>query len=157
MKTRLHGDYHLGQVLVVGNDIFIIDFEGEPQRSFMERRRKNSPLRDVAGMIRSIDYVAWAALDAEHIRNPVLTPEDEQLMMRWRDGAIKVFVDSYTTHILGCPSWPSDTDAAAQLLKMFLLEKVFYEISYEAANRPQWISIPLRGAHRLLGTLEKEL
>lgn len=157
MKTRLHGDYHLGQVLVVGNDIFIIDFEGEPQRSFMERRRKNSPLRDVAGMIRSIDYVAWAALDAEHIRNPVLTPEDEQLMMRWRDGAIKAFVDSYTTHILGCPSWPSDTDAAAQLLKMFLLEKVFYEISYEAANRPQWISIPLRGAHRLLGTLEKEL
>jgi maltose alpha-D-glucosyltransferase/alpha-amylase len=145
MKTRLHGDYHLGQVLVVQNDFCIIDFEGEPAKPLAERRAKLSPLRDVAGMLRSFDYAAWATvfrlLDYDAARPEIVVA----LAERWREAATAAFMAGYRVVIGRCPSLPQDPAAADRLLGLFLLEKALYEICYEAANRPGWLRIPVRG------------
>ena len=140
-KTRIHGDYHLGQVLVAQADIYIIDFEGEPRRSLEERRAKSSPLRDVAGMLRSFDYAAFAALDRVTAKG-IESPRAEALAWRWRDRSAARFLEAYA----------EATDGAGQdpLLSLFLAQKAFYEIGYEAANRPAWLSIPVRGVLDLL-------
>jgi maltose alpha-D-glucosyltransferase/alpha-amylase len=151
VKTRLHGDYHLGQVIVAKGDIMILDFEGEPARSVDERRAKGSPLKDVAGMLRSFDYAAWVGVlrfaesDAgavEHLLAPALA---------WRDLARQAFMDEYQAGIGFCPSWPVDPAAADSLLRLFVIQKLFYEVGYEAANRPGWLHIPLRGICDLFG------
>jgi maltose alpha-D-glucosyltransferase/alpha-amylase len=152
-KTRIHGDYHLGQVLVVENDFYIIDFEGEPRRSLAERRVKSSTFKDVAGMLRSFDYAAWAALFAlaEHEADAIarLSP----LAFDWRQAAQDAFLASYFEAIGDCPSCPADRADADRLLQLFVLEKALYEIGYEAANRPKWLRIPIAGLRTVLDSL----
>ena len=146
---RVHGDYHLGQLLVSKTDVWIIDFEGEPQRPLAERREKTSPMRDVAGMLRSFDYAAWSALD----RASSLAPDQAVAMhdraLSWRDGATADFLSSYFSAFAG-DIRSSTIKLDQQLLDLFLLNKAFYEIAYEAANRPGWLSIPVRGVMELL-------
>jgi maltose alpha-D-glucosyltransferase/alpha-amylase len=140
-KSRIHGDYHLGQVLVAQNDVVIIDFEGEPRRSLEERRAKSSPLRDVAGMLRSLDYAAFAALDRLRAKGAGSERADVTAAV-WLDWSRESFLKAYEEAAGGIGS--------EELLRLFLLQKVFYEIGYEAANRPGWLSIPVRGALALI-------
>jgi maltose alpha-D-glucosyltransferase / alpha-amylase len=153
-KTRIHGDYHLGQVLVVANDFFIIDFEGEPARPLAERRAKTTPLKDVAGMLRSIEYAAWAALFrlAEHEADPF--SKVLPYALAWRQEAHDSFLRSYVDTMGDCPSWPADRAEADRLLNLFILDKALYEIGYEAANRPSWLRIPVAGLLRMLESLK---
>ncbi|MDZ4783922.1 MAG: maltose alpha-D-glucosyltransferase [Planctomycetia bacterium] len=150
IKTRFHGDYHLGQVVVAQNDFYILDFEGEPRRSLAERRAKHTPLKDVAGMLRSFDYAAWAALDHVTKDHPDRRATLRPHVMAWRDEATKAFFDAYRASIAGTSSYPADEAAANGLLRLAMLEKLFYEIGYELANRPAWVWIPLAGACDLL-------
>lgn len=148
---RLHGDYHLGQILVSGGDVHIVDFEGEPLRPLADRRAKHCILRDVAGMLRSIAYAAATARAA--------IPDDLEESERdvraawlswWEGKAASAFVAGYREAIGDCPGFPADPLVASRLLKLFLLEKAFYEIGYELANRPAWIGIPLAGVMGIL-------
>ncbi len=149
IKTRCHGDYHLGQVLVVDNDLVIVDFEGEPMRSIDTRRHKQSPLRDVAGMLRSFSYAAFAALR-------LVTPDRaldmsvlEQSAAEWERGARRLFLEGYADTTGLALQDPSGA-LADPLLELLLWDKVCYEIRYELANRPAWIILPLRGLIALL-------
>ncbi|HEY9548797.1 MAG TPA: phosphotransferase, partial [Kiloniellaceae bacterium] len=151
--SRIHGDYHLGQVLISKDDIAIIDFEGEPQRSLDERREKASPLRDVAGMLRSFDYLAWAALDRRRQISGEIDEEESRRAFAWRDQASAAFLDAYTRRAAQTPTHPESAATAQALLRLFTLQKVVYEIGYEAANRPAWLAIPLNG---LLDLLERK-
>jgi maltose alpha-D-glucosyltransferase / alpha-amylase len=151
VKTRIHGDYHLGQVLVAQNDFYILDFEGEPARPLAERRAKSSPLKDVAGMLRSFDYAAGAALVGLTEANPGSADVVRSLAEAWRRAAAQAFLDAYRETIGGCPSYPKSEVEAGRLLDFFLLDKALYEICYEAANRPAWIRIPLKGVINMLG------
>jgi maltokinase len=136
---RTHGDYHLGQTLLTPRGWVILDFEGEPARSLPERRQKRSPLRDVAGMLRSFAYVASAA----QIQRGVGAPAD------WERHARETFLAHYLEHVE--PSLlPHGQDAVANLLAVFELEKAVYELRYELDNRPDWVSIPVAGIERLL-------
>ena len=150
MKTRCHGDLHLGQVLVAQNDFYFVDFEGEPSRPLNERRAKQMPLRDVAGMLRSVDYAAASAQKMANIR-----PESRALVASWaedwRRQAKAAYMRGYQDTIGDCPSYPADPAAAQGLLQFFLLEKAVYEINYEAANRPSWVGIPIDGVLDLIG------
>jgi maltose alpha-D-glucosyltransferase / alpha-amylase len=150
LNIRHHGDFHLGQILIVKDDIFIIDFEGEPRRPLGERRRKAPAARDVAGLIRSIDYSATSALD----RALKVTPDDHgklgAALAEWRDRSIAAFLATYQETMTHQRLWPADPQAAAQMLNFFLLEKVLYEIEYELAHRPEWLRVPLTGAIRIL-------
>jgi len=150
MKTRIHGDLHLGQILVVQNDFHVIDFEGEPARTLAARRAKGSPLQDVAGMLRSFEYASWAALHKIADRDPDglsrLLPHAEE----WKRLVRSTFMDSYREAIAGCVSWPANAEEADRLLNLFLLDKVLYEIRYEEANRPSWLRIPLAGLAEIL-------
>ncbi|ESR22589.1 maltose alpha-D-glucosyltransferase [Lutibaculum baratangense] len=150
-KTRVHGDYHLGQVLVAKDDFFILDFEGEPSRPLEERRAKTSPLKDVAGMLRSFDYAAWAAVDAMSDNGRSSRGALTHYALMWREEACRNFLNAYRETMGDCPSLPEPIGEANRLLETFLLEKAFYELVYEASNRPRWVSIPLRG---ILGLLE---
>ncbi len=149
-KTRTHGDYHLGQVLVAQDDVVIIDFEGEPGRPLAERREKTSPLRDLAGMLRSIDYASFAALDRLAAHLPELPERTIAAAESWRKRSSDELLQIYRATAEGMPSLPADEKAARKQLEIFLLEKAFYEISYEAANRPTWLSIPIRGVLDLI-------
>ncbi|HUN47566.1 MAG TPA: putative maltokinase, partial [Stellaceae bacterium] len=150
LASRHHGDYHLGQVLVVKNDIFIVDFEGPPQVPLPERRTKQSILRDVAGMLRSFDYAAWSALDRATVSQPDRRNELLQAVLLWRDDASRSFLDAYTAAMADCPLWPQDAEAARRLLSLCLIEKAFMELAYELANRPAWVLVPLKGLQALL-------
>ncbi len=152
-KTRLHGDFHLGQVLIAKGDVYILDFEGEPQRDLEERRAKTSPIKDVAGMLRSLDYGAVAALDRFAERDPTHLEGVRPLAATWREAAMRRFLESYREHAAGCGSVPEDTSVFNAVLELFLIEKAAYEIAYEAANRPAWLGIPVRG---VLGLLDPE-
>jgi maltose alpha-D-glucosyltransferase/alpha-amylase len=156
VKTRIHGDYHLGQVLVIQQDFMIIDFEGEPRKNAEERRRKQSPLRDVAGMLRSFDYAAWAALTRVVQDHPQRRDFLQRQVLAWRDLATAAFLDAYQQAIAGCRCYPTDPEAARQLLALFMAEKIFYELQYELASRPAWVGIPILGAMAFLlpGALE---
>jgi maltose alpha-D-glucosyltransferase/alpha-amylase len=150
VKTRIHGDLHLGQVLVAQQDFYIIDFEGEPRKSLEERREKHLPLKDVAGLLRSLDYAAWAALTRVIQDHPHRRDLLRSQALAWRDQVSAAFLDAYRETIRGCPSHPRDDDAARGLLKAFMVEKAFYELRYEIASRPSWVAIPLAGARSLL-------
>jgi maltose alpha-D-glucosyltransferase/alpha-amylase len=147
-RIRCHGDYHLGQVLFTGDDFVIIDFEGEPGRPVSERRYKRSPLRDVAGMLRSFAYAAESALRSERVR-----PEDRQRLAHFveafRAWVCVCFTRTYLAGIAGqayCPKTPAQ---ARLLLDFYELEKVLYEINYELNNRPHWLAVPLAGLARI--------
>jgi maltose alpha-D-glucosyltransferase/alpha-amylase len=148
-KTRLHGDYHLGQVLIAKGDIVILDFEGEPLRPMGERRTKGSPLRDVAGMLRSLDYAAWSGVLRFAESDPTASEQILAPALTWRDLARAAFMDGYREAIGDCPSWPADPEESAKLLRLFTIQKLFYEVAYEAANRPTWLGIPLGGIRDL--------
>ncbi|PWT87270.1 MAG: maltose alpha-D-glucosyltransferase [Proteobacteria bacterium] len=149
VKIRHHGDFHLGQMLIVKDDVFIIDFEGEPQRSLEERRRKAPAARDVAGLIRSVDYSATAALERSIQAGPDDHGKIAAAVENWRAQVVATFLSSYRERLEG-RLWPADYTAADRLLDFFLLEKAFYEIEYELAHRPSWVRVPLRGALRIL-------
>jgi len=151
-KTRYHGDFHLGQVIVVQNDFFIIDFEGEPARPLALRRRKSSPLRDVAGMIRSFDYATVAAVRHLAEARPAAEPRMTQLAEAWRQRAVDGFRAAYRKTMRGCKAYPTSKKQAREMTAFFILEKAVYEVSYELANRPAWVDIPLKG---ILGILAR--
>jgi maltose alpha-D-glucosyltransferase/alpha-amylase len=152
--TRIHGDMHLGQILVANGDVFIIDFEGEPAKPLDLRRAKNSPLRDVAGMLRSFDYAA-AVVDRKsheshaHLPQPRRAAFLESFVAR----ATESFLTGYRAALDAAEQGAADSAADQALLDLFLLEKAAYEITYEAANRPTWIDVPLRGLARLADSL----
>ncbi|MBR0795207.1 maltose alpha-D-glucosyltransferase [Bradyrhizobium jicamae] len=156
-NIRHHGDLHLGQLLVVKDDIFIIDFDGGPGRSIAERRRRAPPARDVAGLIRSIDYAATAALDRALMVAPDEGGKLSLALAEWRDRATAAFLASYRETMAGQRLWPGDAEAAQRLLGFFLLEKAFYEIEYELANRPDWLRVALNGLLRILAQQPHEV
>lgn len=143
-RCRIHGDYHLGQVLVVQKDVAIIDFEGEPARSLEERTAKTSPLRDVAGMLRSFDYAVWSTL-RRRIELGADPAETAQAVTRWRAETQGAFLDAYRETLRDAPIHPEDPAFEAALLDLFLIQKAAYEIGYEMAMRPDWLEIPLSG------------
>jgi maltose alpha-D-glucosyltransferase / alpha-amylase len=151
LRTRIHGDFHLGQVLVAQGDAVLIDFEGEPARSLDERRAKASPFRDVAGLLRSFDYAIAALRRAPATVNTErgLGRRDD-LLDQFLTGASASFLDAYRAAAAEAEhKWYTDEAAAAALIDLFLVQKAAYEVVYEAANRPDWIAIPLNGLLRL--------
>ncbi|MDQ2908794.1 MAG: maltose alpha-D-glucosyltransferase [Candidatus Eremiobacteraeota bacterium] len=153
VKTRYHGDFHLGQVLVVADDFMIVDFEGEPSRPLAQRRSKSSPLRDVAGMLRSLNYAAVAAMRGVEADRAGNTAALEPYALDWERRSVAAFLDGYRERIAGCASYPAERTVAERLLDHFVLEKAFYEMSYELANRPAWVRIPLEGIRGILERL----
>lgn len=155
LKTRIHGDFHLGQVLVVQGDACIIDFEGEPAKSLDQRRAKSSPLRDVAGLLRSFDYAVAAAQPDHGTATDDSRGRHGGLLETFRQQAGAAFLEAYRTVHAETPRPWVQGEAETALLDLFLLEKAAYEICYEAANRPAWLPIPMRGLDemttRLLG------
>jgi maltose alpha-D-glucosyltransferase/alpha-amylase len=152
LKTRIHGDLHLGQVVVTGADFYVLDFEGEPLHAIERRRAKYSPLRDVAGMIRSFDYAGNAVLQR---RRPGAQTGDGSAAYRaviedWRRETTERFLAAYRDSVAGCPAVPQQHQPFAAALHVYVLEKALYEVCYEAANRPDWLAIPLAGVGRLL-------
>ncbi|MBL6458598.1 maltose alpha-D-glucosyltransferase [Belnapia sp. T6] len=147
LKTRVHGDFHLGQVLVAQGDAVIVDFEGEPARSLEERRAKGSPLRDVAGLLRSLDYAASVATATEASGAATAAPSERRaaLFQRWQRESAETVLRAYRAVETAAENPWVPEGAEAALLDLFLLEKAAYEIRYEAANRPAWIGVPLRG------------
>jgi maltose alpha-D-glucosyltransferase/alpha-amylase len=150
MKIRIHGDYHLGQVLYTGKDFVIIDFEGEPARELSERRLKRSPLRDVAGMVRSFHYAAYFAL----LKEASIRLEDIAVLEPWANLWYRyvsgVFLWSYFNTVGEASFIPADREELKVMLKAFLLDKAIYELGYELNNRPEWVIIPLKGIKDLL-------
>jgi maltose alpha-D-glucosyltransferase/alpha-amylase len=152
-RTRIHGDFHLGQVLVASSDAYLIDFEGEPAQPLERRRRKMSPLRDVAGLLRSFDYaaasVAQPSSEPGAANNtaavPVVAARRDALLARFRELASKSFLDAYREVSDGAPNPWVNGQTLNALLDLFLLEKAAYEVLYEAANRPTWLSISVGG------------
>lgn len=151
LRTRVHGDFHLGQALYTGADFMIIDFEGEPVHPISERRLKRSPLRDVAGMLRSFQYAAYATLfnRADAAQRDA---EEAAMMRRWADcwsfWAGAAYLGGYLRRGAGAPFIPAATADLETLLEVSVLEKLVYEIGYEMNNRPAWLSIPLSGVLR---------
>jgi maltose alpha-D-glucosyltransferase/alpha-amylase len=152
MAIRIHGDYHLGQVLHTGRDIAIIDFEGEPARPLSERRLKRPALTDVAGMIRSFHYVAFGALMERHGPEEVSDAEPLRGWARfWYGWVAATFLRSYREVTEGAPFLPPDDEGMAVLLDALVLAKASYELRYELDSRPDWVGIPLAGIAELLG------
>ena len=150
LNIRHHGDFRLGQILIVKDDVFIIDFDGEPRRSLADRRRKMPAARDVAGLVRSIDYSVTAALE-----RALKVAADEQgklaaALSDWRDRAVAAFLAGYDEVMKGQRLWPADPAAARDLLNFFQLDKALYEIEHELLHRPEWLRVPLSGILRLL-------
>jgi maltose alpha-D-glucosyltransferase / alpha-amylase len=145
LQTRVHGDYHLGQVLRTKSDFVILDFEGEPARSLAERRTKQSPLKDVAGMLRSFSYAAFAALNRYTARRPQSTQQLEPWARLWEQSVMAEFLKAYREAVGSSAIVPTDQEAFQSLLAAYVLDKAFYELVYELNNRPAWVSIPLHG------------
>lgn len=148
VKTRFHGDYHLGQVLVSRNDFLIIDFEGEPARSFEERRQRSSALRDVAGMVRSFNYARWSAL------RRVAQSADEIVKLEpaaraWEAETRAAFLGAYMARMSHGGATQSE-ESATRLLALFEFEKAMYELRYELDNRLDWVQVPLQGILALI-------
>jgi maltose alpha-D-glucosyltransferase/alpha-amylase len=151
-RIRIHGDYHLGQLLRARGDFVILDFEGEPARPLAERRAKQSPLKDLAGMLRSFSYAAYSALDHFTQRHPNTAKTLEPWAQLWQNAVSTEFLTAWRTTIAAAT--PPDGSAshltpqppqAHRLLNAYLLEKALYELLYELNNRPAWVRIPLAG------------
>jgi maltose alpha-D-glucosyltransferase/alpha-amylase len=145
LKTRIHGDYHLGQVLLTGSDFVILDFEGEPARSLTDRRAKQSPLRDVAGMLRSFSYAAQVALLNHVTRRPGDLERLVPWAALWEQSVCSVFLHNYLGTVAGSGLIPEDRTVLEEYLEAFVLEKVLYEVRYELDNRPAWLRVPFAG------------
>ena len=152
VRCRIHGDLHLGQVLLSGNDFVVIDFEGEPSRPPSERRLKRSPLVDVAGMIRSFDYAARFGIDQLAERGLVVDHEHLEARARaWRSWVTARFLTGYLDEAAGAAFIPDDEADTRLLLSAYVLEKALYEVRYELGARPHWARIPLAGVLDVLG------
>ena len=146
IKTRIHGDYHLGQVLVVKDDVVIIDFEGEPARTLEQRRAKGTPMRDVAGMLRSFAYAVATARRRIAERLPEVSSRLNKELIQFSE----IFIEAYMESARGSAVWIEDEGTQRRLLILHTLSKALYEIDYEAGNRPDWIDIPIEGVLSLL-------
>jgi maltose alpha-D-glucosyltransferase/alpha-amylase len=150
-KIRIHGDYHLGQLLYTGKDFVILDFEGEPARPLSDRKMKRSALRDVAGIMRSFQYAAYSAL-----WQPSMRQEDMPFLERWADlwyhQMSSVFLRSYLNTTTGAIFIPKNNDDLQIMVEAYLLDKAVYEIGYELNHRPDWVLIPVRGIKQILQT-----
>jgi maltose alpha-D-glucosyltransferase/alpha-amylase len=149
-KIRVHGDYHLGQVLWSEGDFYILDFEGEPARPINERREKQSPMKDVAGMLRSFSYAAYAGLFAHTSAGRPEFDRFEPWARVWQTWASAAFLRGYFETAGGAQFVPVDPTHRETLLRLFVLDKALYELNYELNNRPDWVRIPLRGVLELL-------
>ena len=149
-RIRIHGDYHLGQLLRARSDYIILDFEGEPARSLAERRSKQSPLRDVAGMLRSFSYAAYSALDHFTQRHSGTARSLEPWAQLWQNAVSTEFLTAWRITIGANPHLTPQPLQADRLLNAYLLEKALYELLYELNNRPTWVRIPLAGILALL-------
>ena len=155
-KTRTHGDYHLGQVIrasdpeAAGSEWFVLDFEGEPARPLAERRAKQSPLRDVAGMLRSFDYAVQTVLAEQNATDLRVRGALEGWADAWRRMVRAVYLEGYREATRGAGFVPEDPDTLQRVLTVFELEKAAYELGYEMSNRPAWTWIPMRGIRALL-------
>jgi maltose alpha-D-glucosyltransferase/alpha-amylase len=149
VAIRIHGDYHLGQLLVShGRGFQIIDFEGEPVRSLEERRARGTPLRDVAGMLRSLAYVARSARRA---RDPACVDAALEAWAEvWEGSAREAFLAGYLDTVRGEPFLPRDPGVVRSALVALEIEKALLEIRYELDHRPDWLAIPLEGLGRML-------
>jgi maltose alpha-D-glucosyltransferase/alpha-amylase len=147
---RFHGDFHLGQVLNTGRDFVVIDFEGEPRLALSERRLKRTALRDVAGMLRSFDYAAAAAL--QH-----MAPEEQDFLApwarQWVSAISQLYLDTYFATAAGAPFIPKNKEATQTLLDLLILDKAIYEIGYELGYRPHMVNIPLAAVDGLTKSL----
>lgn len=151
-KIRVHGDYHLGQVLRAGDDFVILDFEGEPARPLARRRAKQPAIKDVAGMIRSFDYAAHAALFAATEGRSADRDRLAPWAASWRSWIAAAFLRQYLATAGPAAAFlPTDRGLLGRLLRAFLLDKALYELQYELNNRPDWVAIPLEGVRALLG------
>lgn len=148
-KIRCHGDYHLGQVVCKEDDFIIIDFEGEPIRCLADRRAKQSPLKDVAGMVRSFDYAASVFLRG--ISGEGLRQKMEPWARTWQDAVTGGFLEGYLAEASQAKFLPGDTAAYDALLWLFTLEKALYELHYESLHRPDWMDIPRQSIKLMLG------
>jgi maltose alpha-D-glucosyltransferase/alpha-amylase len=161
LKTRIHGDFHLGQILVASGDAFIIDFEGEPAKPVEVRRAKSCPARDVAGLLRSLHYAAAAARLNRTGAMAGSGAQSATALLRFVDEMSRQFRAAYDAVMLGDPAESEKKQSGNPLLDLFLLEKAAYEICYEAANRPSWINIPMRGfadiATRILNAVPEQV
>jgi maltose alpha-D-glucosyltransferase/alpha-amylase len=142
-KIRVHGDYHLGQVLWAEGDFYILDFEGEPARPIAQRRQKQSPLKDVAGMLRSFSYAAYAGLFAHLSPRTAQLADVEPWARIWQTSAGASFLKGYFSTVGGATFVPTDSRQRDALLQLFTLDKALYELNYELNNRPDWVRIPL--------------
>ena len=147
---RIHGDYHLGQVLWSEGDYYILDFEGEPARPLEARRRRQSPLKDVAGMLRSFSYAAYAAMFARAGNRRADVERLEPWARVWQLWTSASFLRGYFEAAGDAPFLPTDPVQRASLLDLFLLDKALYELHYELNSRPEWVRIPLTGILELL-------
>ena len=152
--TRIHGDYHLGQVLYTGLDFVIIDFEGEPARSLEERRAKRCPLQDVAGMLRSFHYAAHTALAKQTFGLSAGEAVGDKLAAwadYWQSWGSARFLSDYLHLASQADFLPPSEGELSLLLDAYLLDKACYELGYELNNRPDWVKLPLEGILQLLG------
>src|SRR5262249_55633541 len=158
VRIRCHGDYHLGHLLYTGNDVVVIDFEGDTGRSVAERRIKRSALRDVASLIRSFHYAAGAALfglDTGRGRSPgVIRAEDRAALMPWARAwcyrVTREFVTSYPSRPGAAALLPPDPRLRQRFLELMVLEKALEEVAFELPHRPDWVQIPLRAVAGVL-------
>ncbi len=153
LRTRVHGDFHLGQVLVVQSDAYLIDFEGEPARTMEQRRAKSCAIRDVAGLLRSFDYAAAAALPGRVATSAAAGARRGEILRRFHASADDAFLAAYRAVLAEAPDQWVSAAGEQPMLDLFLLEKAAYEIRYEAANRPSWIGIPLSGLYAIAARL----
>lgn len=144
-KTRIHGDYHLGQVLFNGKDYYIIDFEGEPMLSISERRLKKTPLKDVAGMMRSFHYAAYGQLVLNQNYRKEDMPFLEEWALQWYHYVSQFYWTAYLDRAEGQAFLPPDEAGKSLLLRVYMLEKAIYEVGYEMNSRPDWLRVPVRG------------
>jgi maltose alpha-D-glucosyltransferase/alpha-amylase len=154
LRTRVHGDYHLGQVLRTEEDFVVLDFEGEPGRTLAERRGKTSPLKDVAGMLRSFHYASQAALIAFSRSSPATADQLRPWAETWQYWAARSFLDSYRETMADSGILPAGA-AFDRLLGAFVLDKALYELGYELNNRPDWARIPLHALSTLALPLQR--
>lgn len=155
-RTRVHGDYHLGQLLFTGRDWVITDFEGEPARPVSERRLKRSPLRDVASMLRSFHYAAHSAARRQVEHGLATEAQASRLATYWYEHVAAAFLQGYFDELETPDLVPARPEERTTLLEAYLLEKAIYEIGYELNNRPDWVALPLRGLLELLRDEERE-
>lgn len=154
LRIRVHGDLHLGQVLVVKGDAYLIDFEGEPARPLHERRGKHSPYKDVSGVLRSFDYAAAMALNVQGVdHSPEADIARKRVTDRYLNEARQAFTQAYQAATSTLAHDWQDANGQDAALTLFSLEKAAYEVAYEAENRPTWLPVPLQGLHGLLSGL----